>query len=225
VAIYHCSIKIVSRGKGKSAVAAATYRAGERILNEYDGITHEYTKKGGVVYTEILLPEHAPPEYKDRAVLWNAIEKIEKAKNSQLAREIELALPVELTREQNTSLVREYAKQNFVEKGDRDYQPRGATKIVIHIHMAGNPSLSLHVVARLHISITTAWQHGYEHIRRYYVGGDGIVYIKRAAGPIDHNGVAGFMLDAHGRLCCPCPFAVFVTKLGGHIWDSTLGVA
>ena len=103
MAIYHCSIKIISRGKGKSAVAAAAYRAGEFIINEYDGITHDYTRKGGVVHTEILLPEHAPKEYADRSTLWNAVEQIEKNKNSQLAREIELALPVELSREQNIS--------------------------------------------------------------------------------------------------------------------------
>jgi len=117
IAIYHCSIKIISRGKGKSAVAAAAYRSGEVITNEYDGVTHDYTAKRGIVHTEILLPDHAPAEYSDRAVLWNAVEKIEKAKNSQLAREIELALPVELTREQNISLVREYVKKHFVEQG------------------------------------------------------------------------------------------------------------
>ncbi|MGL5436119.1 MAG: MobQ family relaxase [Lachnospiraceae bacterium] len=117
IAIYHCSIKIISRSKGKSAVAAAAYRSGETITNEYDGITHDYTRKGGVVHTEILLPNNSPAEYSDRAVLWNAVEKIEKAKNSQLAREIELALPVELTREQNISLVREYVNRHFVAAG------------------------------------------------------------------------------------------------------------
>ncbi len=60
MAIYHCSIKVISRGKGKSAVAAAAYRAGEKITNEFDGMTHDYTHKGGVVHTEILLPDHAP---------------------------------------------------------------------------------------------------------------------------------------------------------------------
>ncbi len=63
MAIYHCSIKIIGRGKGKSAVAAAAYRAGQIITNEYDGVTHDYTRKGGVVHTEILLPDNAPPEY------------------------------------------------------------------------------------------------------------------------------------------------------------------
>lgn len=61
MAIYHCSIKIISRGKGKSAVAAAAYRAGEKITSEFDGVTHDYTHKGGVVHTEVLLPDHAPP--------------------------------------------------------------------------------------------------------------------------------------------------------------------
>ena len=78
LAIYHLSIKIISRGKGKSAVAAAAYRAGAFIENEYDGITHNYTRKGGVVHTEILLPENAPDEYANRNLLWNAVEKKEK---------------------------------------------------------------------------------------------------------------------------------------------------
>jgi len=107
----------MGRGKGKSAVAAAAYRAGEKIKNEYDGVTHDYTRKGGIFHTEILLPEHAPPEYADRAVLWNAVERVEKAKNSQLARELEIALPRELTKEENITLVREYINQHFVAAG------------------------------------------------------------------------------------------------------------
>ena len=69
IAIYHCNIGIVSRGKGKSAVAAAAYRSGEKITNEWDGMTHDYTRKRGVVHTEILLPPHAPPSFSDRATL------------------------------------------------------------------------------------------------------------------------------------------------------------
>jgi hypothetical protein len=76
------SIKIISRGKGKPAVAAAAYRAAEKITSEYDGRTHDYSRKGGVVHTEILLPDHAPREYQDRAVLWNAVEKAEKNSNA-----------------------------------------------------------------------------------------------------------------------------------------------
>ena len=79
IAIYHCNIGIVSRGKGKSAVAAAAYRSGEKITNEWDGMTHDYTRKRGVVHTEILLPPHAPPSFSDRATLWNSVELYEKA--------------------------------------------------------------------------------------------------------------------------------------------------
>ena len=117
IAIYHCSIKIVSRGKGKSAVAAAAYRSGEKLTNERDGLTHDYTKKGGVVHSEILLPAHAPPAFSDRSTLWNSVELSEKSNNAQLAREVEIALPVELSREEQTRLVREYCSSQFVSKG------------------------------------------------------------------------------------------------------------
>ena len=117
IAIYHCSIKIVSRGKGKSAVAAAAYRSGEKLTNEWDGLIHDYTKKGGVVHSEILLPAHAPPAFSDRSTLWNSVELSEKSNNAQLAREVEIALPVELSREEQTRLVREYCSSQFVSKG------------------------------------------------------------------------------------------------------------
>ena len=117
MAIYHLCIKIISRGKGKSAVAASAYRSGEKIKNEYDGIVHDFTRKGGIFHTEILLPQNAPQEFSDRGTLWNSVEKIEKSKNSQLAREIEIALPQELDREKQIELVREYIKENFVNAG------------------------------------------------------------------------------------------------------------
>ena len=141
MAIYHCSIKIISRGKGKSAVAAAAYRAGEKITNEFDGETHDYTRKGGVVHTEILLPDHAPAAFSDRAVLWNAVEKIEKAKNAQLAREIELALPRELTREQGIFLVRAYVKAQFVNAGM-------CADFAIHDTGGGNPHAHIMLTMR-----------------------------------------------------------------------------
>jgi hypothetical protein len=140
IAIYHLSIKIISRGKGKSAVAAAAYRAGEKITSEYNGKTHDYTKKGGVVFSEIILPENAPPEYADRSILWNAVERVESAANSQLAREIEVALPVELSEAQNISLVRDYVKKQFVDNGM-------CADIAIHDTGTGNP--------HAHILLTT----------------------------------------------------------------------
>ena len=132
IAICHISIKIISRGKGKSAVAAAAYRAGEKITNEYDGMLHNYTKKVGISHTEIMLPYHAPREYFNRSTLWNAVEKVEKSKNSQLAREFELALPVELSAEQNLSLVRDYVSRNFVTVGM-------CADVCIHDKNDGNP--------------------------------------------------------------------------------------
>ncbi len=117
MAIFHLSCKVISRGNGKSAVAAAAYRSGEKITNDYDGETHDYTRKGGVIHTEIVLPDHAPSEYADRSTLWNAVEKIEKSKNAQLAREVEVAIPKELPKGQWAVLMREYCKANFVNKG------------------------------------------------------------------------------------------------------------
>ena len=105
--MYHLSIKIITRGIGKSAVAAAAYRAGKAIKNKRDGLLHDYTRKQGISHIEILLPDNAPAEYKSSAVLWNAVKQIERVKNSQLSREIEIALPVELTLLQSKSLVRE----------------------------------------------------------------------------------------------------------------------
>ncbi len=102
---------------GRSAVAAAAYRSGERLTNEWDGRTHDYTHKSGVVHTEIMLPAHAPPEFSDRSTLWNSVEQIEKASDAQLAREIEVALPVELSRTEQLALVRSYVQDNFVAAG------------------------------------------------------------------------------------------------------------
>ncbi|MSR94560.1 MobA/MobL family protein [Clostridiaceae bacterium 68-1-5] len=132
MAIYHLCIKIISRGKGKSAVAASAYRSGEKIKNEYDGIVHDFTRKGGIAHTEILLPQNAPQEFSDRGTLWNSVEKIENSKNSQLAREIEIALPQELDREKQIELVREYVKENFVNVGM-------CADIALHDKDDGNP--------------------------------------------------------------------------------------
>ena len=104
-AIYHCSIKIIKRSQGRSAVAAAAYRSGQKFINEWDGVTHDYTKKGGVVHSEILLQAHAPPSFSDRSALWNSVEKIEKSRDAQLDR-----------REQ-IRLVRAYVRDTFVSSG------------------------------------------------------------------------------------------------------------
>ncbi len=141
MAIYHCTIKIISRGKGMSAIGASAYRSGEILKNEYDGVTHDFTRKRGIAHTEILLPPHAPPDFADRSTLWNSVEKIEKAKNSQLAREIEVALPVELDREKQIQLVREYVQDNFVSAGM-------CADIAFHDKKNGNPHAHIMLTMR-----------------------------------------------------------------------------
>lgn len=79
IAIFHCPIKIIQRSKGRSAVAAAAYRSGTKIVNEWDGVTHDYTRKGGIVHAEIMLPAHAPPAFAERSTLWNSVEQVEKS--------------------------------------------------------------------------------------------------------------------------------------------------
>ena len=117
MAIFHCQIKIISRGKGKTATAAAAYRSGTKIVDDEFGKTHDYTRKGGVAFSEILLCVNAPSKYSDRQTLWNEVQKIEKQKNAQLCREVEVALPIEFSRNEQIEVVREYIKKNFTDKG------------------------------------------------------------------------------------------------------------
>ena len=117
MAIYHLEAKVISRGVGRSAVAASAYMSCSRIYNDYDGIQHDYTRKQGLVYEQVLLPPQAQPEWADRSVLWNAVEEAEKTKDSRLAREFVVALPTELTKEENISLITEYVQENFVNNG------------------------------------------------------------------------------------------------------------
>ena len=117
MAIYHFEAKVISRGVGRSAVAASAYMSCSRIYNDFDGIQHDYTRKLGLIYEDVLLPPQAPPEWADRSVLWNAVEEAEKTKDSRLAREFVVALPTELTKEENISLLTEYVQKNFVNDG------------------------------------------------------------------------------------------------------------
>ena len=121
LAMYHLSVKYISRGQGRSAVGAAAYRSGEKLYNDYDGLTHDYTKKLGVAHTEIMLPENSPAQYFDRQKFWNAVEQAEanstRKNTARTAREIEIALPLELDRDQQIQLVRNYVKDNFVTHG------------------------------------------------------------------------------------------------------------
>ena len=117
MAIYHMQAKVVSRGSGRSAVAASAYMSCSRMYNDYDGIQHDYTRKQGLIYQEVMLPPMAPLEWNDREQLWNAVEETEKTKDSRLAREFVVALPVELDKDSNISLLQDFIKKNFVDMG------------------------------------------------------------------------------------------------------------
>lgn len=117
MAIYHMEAKVVRRGAGRSACAASAYMSCSAIYNDYDGIQHDYTRKQELVWQNVFLAEQAPAEWKDRAVLWNAVEETEKTKDSRLAREFVVALPIELSAEQNTSMLSEFIQEQFVSDG------------------------------------------------------------------------------------------------------------
>lgn len=117
MAIYHLEAKVVSRGTGRSAVAASAYLSCTNILNDYDGVRHDYTRKKGLVWQDVFLPEFAPAEWKDRGLLWNAVEENEKTKDSRLAREFVPALSIELTPAQWQELITDFIQNSFVAEG------------------------------------------------------------------------------------------------------------
>ena len=94
IALFHFHVTQIKRSAGQSAVAAAAYRSGEKLHSEYYGEDSDYTRKGGVICSEILLPAHAPPEYADRETLWNAVEKVERGKKAQLAYSFDIAFQI-----------------------------------------------------------------------------------------------------------------------------------
>jgi hypothetical protein len=133
LAIYYFYGGIIGRGSGRSSVGAAAYRAADKLrahpvnsaayrsgeeLRDGEGeVVHDYSKKGGVVHSEIILPQGAPPEYRDRETLWNAVERAEKRRDAQLAREFVVALPREFDLPEQVGVMREYVRDNFVIKG------------------------------------------------------------------------------------------------------------
>jgi len=117
MAIYHLEAKVISRGAGRSAVAAAAYMSCSKIFNDYDGILHDYTRKQGLVWQDVFLPQYAPQEWTDRSVLWNAVEENERTKDSRLAREFVAALPIELNKREWINLLTEFIQARFVADG------------------------------------------------------------------------------------------------------------
>ena len=117
MAIYHLRATMISRSQGRSATAAAAYRVAERIEDRRTGLVFDYAARGGVDHTEIIAPDHAPDWVRDRSELWNRVEESETRKNSQVAREVRVALPDELTHAQRLELVREFVRSQFVDRG------------------------------------------------------------------------------------------------------------
>ena len=117
IALYHFHVDQIKRSEGQSAIASAAYRAGEKLHSEYYGEDSDYTNKGGVIYTEIFLPPHAPREYADRETLWNAVEKVEKGKKAQLAYSFDISFQNEFSQEENIALARQFLTEHFVSRG------------------------------------------------------------------------------------------------------------
>ena len=117
MSLFHFHVTQVKRSAGQSAVACAAYRAGEKLYSEYYGEVSDYTRKGGVICTDILLPSHAPAKYQDRATLWNAVEQAERGKKAQLAYSFDIALQNELSLDENIALARQFVSEQLVSRG------------------------------------------------------------------------------------------------------------
>lgn len=135
MAIYHLHCKVFSRSKGQTAIPAAAYRSGTKLEDHELGTVSDYTKKKGIAFSEIALPSNAPKEYADREVLWNAVQEVEKSKDAQLCREFEIALPKELSLDEQIDLVRTFAKSLVSEGMIADYS--------IHDKNDGNPHVHI----------------------------------------------------------------------------------
>ena len=117
MALFHLTATQIKRSEGQSVIASAAYRSGEKLHSEYYGEDSDYSRKKGVISSEILLPSHAPPEYADRETLWNAVEKVERGKNAQLAYSFEISLQNEFSLEENMALARQFLQEQFVSRG------------------------------------------------------------------------------------------------------------
>ena len=150
---FHFSISMISRGKSKSAVASAAYISCEKLTNEWDGVIHDYHNKKGLLHSEIFLPENVPKKFQDRSFLWNSVELNEKASNAQLARNFIIALPKELSFEENKNLITDFIQENFVSKGM-------IADLAIHDESSeGNNNVHAHIMTTLRpINEKGLWQ-------------------------------------------------------------------
>ena len=117
IALYHFHVTQIKRSAGQSAIASAAYRSGEKLHSEYYGEDSDYTQKGGVICSEILLPPYAPPSFSDRETLWNEVERAERGKKAQLAYSFDIALQNEFSMQENIELARRFLLEQFVSRG------------------------------------------------------------------------------------------------------------
>ena len=151
MAIYHWESKVITRSEGRTACGAAAYMSCSEIYNEYDGVQHDYTRKGGLVWEHVFLPTMAPAEWNDREKLWNAVEAAEKAKDSQLAREFVVALPVELDKASWTEILTGFIQNQFVTDGM-------CADVSIHDTDGHNPHAHIMLTVRP-LNVNGTWQH------------------------------------------------------------------
>ncbi|AZS22319.1 Ti-type conjugative transfer relaxase TraA [Caulobacter sp. FWC26] len=143
MAIYHLSVKVISRATGASAVASAAYRSASRLHDERLDRDHDFTNKSGVVHSEIMLPDGAPEQLSDRTMLWNTVEAGEKRKDAQLSREVEFAIPREMDQAQGIALARDFVQREMVDRGmvadlnvHWDIGPDGLAKPHAHVMLS-----------------------------------------------------------------------------------------
>lgn len=158
MASYHWSMQIIGRKDGRSAVRAAAYRAGQDLLDERTGEVHRYGQRRGVYHTEILLPRLAQSRLGDRQTLWNEVERAERREDAQLAREVNIALPQELSREQQLVLIRNYVQAEFVERGM-------IADLAVHVPRPGRGEDERNVHAHVMLTLRQATPQGLHSVK------------------------------------------------------------
>ncbi len=196
MAIYHLTAKVISRAQRKSALASAAYRAADKLHDERLGKTFDYTRKRGVSHSEILAPEGAPGWTRNRERLWNVIEACEKRKDSQLAREIEIALPRELEPVAQIDLVRSFVRREFVPKGmvadfslHRDNPENPHAHILLTLRRLGENTFGLKERSWNSRSNLSTWRVGWQEVANEHLARAGL------SNRIDHRTLKAQQID------------------------------
>ena len=174
MAIYHFSAKVISRSTGRSSVAAAAYRSASRLVDERQGVTHDFSSKSGVVHSEVMLCEGASGRFADRSVLWNAVEAGEKRKDAQLSREVEFAIPREMSQVEGIALARDFVEREYVSRGmiadlnvhwdfDEAGQPKPHAHVMLTMRAVNGEGFGPKVREWNATSELTAWRERWEH--------------------------------------------------------------